>query len=84
MFTLRIGVLMTKGVVVPNGMLGLGRKLVNSFVNNVGGMLKEIFEDQRKLVPYGIRVSQGAVVGVREAGRQKTQVERRGRLAREE
>lgn len=27
-------------------------------------MLKEIFEDQRKFVPYGIRVSQGAVAGV--------------------
>lgn len=35
-FTLWIGVLMTTGVVVPNGILGLGRKLVNSFVKMLG------------------------------------------------
>jgi hypothetical protein len=30
----------------------LERKLIISFVNNLGGMLKELFVDQRELVPY--------------------------------
>ena len=36
-------------MILPNGMTGLERKLTSSFVRNVGGMLKEIFVDQRKL-----------------------------------
>lgn len=49
--------MMTKEVTVPNGMTGLGRKLIHSFVSNVGGKLKEVFVDQRNFVPYGIGVS---------------------------
>lgn len=61
MFIPRVGVLVTKGVIVPNGMTGLGRKRISSSVSNGGGMLKKIFVDQRKFVPYGIGVSQGAM-----------------------
>lgn len=50
LFAPRVGVLVTKRVILPNGMAGLERKLRNSFVRNVGGMLKELFVDQRKSV----------------------------------
>lgn len=46
-----VSVLVTKGVIVPHGMTGLGGKLINVVVSNVGVMLKEIFADQRKFVP---------------------------------
>lgn len=52
-------VLVTKPVISPNGMTGLERKLINSFVRNVGGMCKEIFVDQREFVSYGIGISKG-------------------------
>lgn len=52
---------MTKGVNMPNGMTGLGRKLIHSFVSNVRGKLKEVFVDQRNFVSYRIGVSQGTV-----------------------
>ena len=50
--SLMVCVLVTKGVIGPNGMTGLGGKLINVLVSNVGGMLKEIFACRpRKLVP---------------------------------
>lgn len=61
LFAPRAGVLVTKRVILPNGMTGLERKLINSFVGNGGRMLKEISVDQRKFVSYGIGVSKGTV-----------------------
>lgn len=61
MFIPRVGVLVTKGVILHNGMTGLERKVVCSFVRNVGGMLEEISVDQRKFVSHGMGFSQGTV-----------------------
>lgn len=38
-----VRVLVTKGVIVPSGMTGLGGKLINLLVSNVRGTFKEIF-----------------------------------------
>lgn len=56
-FILTVGVLMTKWVIVSNGMTGLGGNPINPLVSNVGGMLKEVFVGQRKFVPSRVGVS---------------------------